>query len=155
MGSAPAGSERISVDQPAGASHKGTKMTNQEELQYLLGIVLEASKWRISEGDDTETIRLEIQDRIRRLSGQNTVDENGLCQSEPLPETEQPQETEEAPVRTKSIKSKEWMKGRVHVKFSDGNYHWCKAEHCQKVPRPTQTYLMKWSIKDEFKDLYK
>lgn len=29
MGSAPAGSERISVDQPAGASHKGTDMTNK------------------------------------------------------------------------------------------------------------------------------
>lgn len=129
-------------------------MTNKEELQYLLGIVLEASQWRLSEGDDRDTIRLEVQDRIRRLSGENTVDENGLCQSEPLPKTEQ-QEPEEAPVRTKSLKSKEWMKGRVHVKFSDGNYHWCKAEHCEKVPRPTQPYLMKWAIKDEFKDLYK
>jgi len=131
-------------------------MTNQEELQYLLGIVLEASKWRISEGDDTDTIRLEIQDRIRRLSGQDTVDENGLCQSEPLPETEQ-QEPEDAPAQTKkttSAKSKEWMKGRVHVKFEDGNYHWCKAEHCEKVPRPTQPYLMKWQVKEEFKHLY-
>jgi hypothetical protein len=126
-------------------------MTNQEELQYLLGIVLEASKWRISEGDDTDTIRLEVQDRIRRLSGQNTIDKDGLCQSEP--ETEQ-QEPEEAPVRTKSLKSKEWMKGRVHVKFDDGNYHWCKAEHCEKVPRPTQPYLTKWQIKEEFKSLY-
>lgn len=128
-------------------------MTNQEELQYLLSIVLEASQWRLSEGDDRDTIRLEVQDRIRRLSGQNTIDKDGLCQSEPIPETEQ-QETEEAPVRTKSIKSKEWMKGRVHVKFADGNYHWCKAEHCEKVPRPTQPYLMKWQIKAEFKHLY-
>ena len=123
-------------------------MTNQEELQYLLGIVLEASKWRISEGDDTDTIRLEVQDRIRRLSGQNTIDKDGLCQSEPE------QEPEKAPVRTKSLKSKEWMKGRVHVKFDDGNYHWCKAEHCEKVPRPTQPYLSKWQVKEEFKHLY-
>jgi len=131
-------------------------MTNQEELQYLLGIVLEASKWRISEGDDTDTIRLEIQDRIRRLSGQNTVDENGLCQSEPATKTEQ-QEPEDAPAqtkKTKSAKSKEWMKGRVHVKFADGQYHWCKAEHCEKVPRPTQPYLSKWQVKEEFKHLY-
>lgn len=126
-------------------------MTNQEELQYLLGIVLEASKWRISEGDDTDTIRLEVQDRIRRLSGQNTTDENGYNQSEPVPEQ---QEHEEAPVRTKSLKSKEWMKGRVHVKFADGQYHWCKAEHCEKVPRPTQPYLSKWQVKEEFKHLY-
>lgn len=131
-------------------------MTNQEELQYLLSIVLEASQWRLSEGDDRDTIRLEVQDRIRRLSGQNTVDANGLCQSEPLPETEQ-QELEEAPVqtkKTKSAKSKEWMKGRVHVKFADGQYHWCKAEHCEKVPRPAQPYLMKWQIKEEYKHLY-
>lgn len=124
-------------------------MTNQEELQYLLGIVLEASKWRISEGDDTDTIRLEIQDRIRRLSGLNTVDENGLHQSEP-----EPQATEETPAETKKTKSHEWMKGRVHVKFADGQYHWCKAEHCEKVPRPTQPYLFKWQIKAEFKHLY-
>lgn len=126
-------------------------MTNQEELQYLLGIVLEASKWRISEGDDTDTIRLEVQDRIRRLSGQNTIDENGLCQSEPLTE---PPESEEAPVQTNKYSSREWMKGRAHVKFDDGRYHWCKIEHCEKVPRPTQPYLTKWQVKDEFKHLY-
>lgn len=128
-------------------------MTNQEELQYLLSIVLEASQWRLSEGDERDTIRLEVQDRIRRLSGQNTVDENGLCQSDPLPETEQ-QEPEEVPVQTNSTKSHEWMKGRVHVKFDDGNYHWCKAEHCTKVPRPTQPYLTKWQVKAEFRHLY-
>lgn len=150
MGFAPAGTKRIRVTKPAGASHKGTKMTNQEELLYLTNLVLEASQWRISEGDERDTIRLEIQDRIRRLSGLNTVDENGLHQSEP-----ELQATEEAPVQTKSSKSKEWMRGRVHVKFADGNYHWCKAEHCEKVPRPTQPYLFKWAIKDEFKDLYK
>ena len=63
-------------------------MTNQEELQYLTTLVLEASKWRISEGDDSDTIRLEVQDRIRRLTGINTTDENGLNQSEPAEETE-------------------------------------------------------------------
>ena len=57
-------------------------MTQQEELQYLTALVLEASKWRISEGDETDTIRLEVQDRIRRLTGINTTDENGLNQSD-------------------------------------------------------------------------
>lgn len=57
-------------------------MTNKEELQYLTALVLEASKWRISEGDDSDTIRLEVQDRIRRLTGINTTDENGLNQSD-------------------------------------------------------------------------
>ena len=57
-------------------------MNKQEELQYLTALVLEASKWRISEGDDTDTIRLEVQDRIRRLTGINTTDENGINQSD-------------------------------------------------------------------------
>lgn len=57
-------------------------MTNKEEIQYLTALVLEASKWRISEGDDSDTIRLEVQDRIRRLTGINTTDENGLNQSD-------------------------------------------------------------------------
>lgn len=67
-------------------------MTNKEELQYLTALVLEASKWRISEGDDTDTIRLEVQDRIRRLTGINTTDANGLNQSEPVEEETEPGE---------------------------------------------------------------
>lgn len=145
MGFAPAGSERISVDQPAGAPHKGTKMTNQEELLYLTELVLEASKWKISEGDDSDTIRLEVQDRIRRLSGQDTVDENGRAQSEPKFQSSDP-----------SYKyKKQWVKDKVRIKLDDGKIRWVLKEHCHKVPRPAQPFLTKWALKDEFKSLYK
>lgn len=77
-------------------------MTNQEELQYLTTLVLEASKWRISEGDDSDTIRLEVQDRIRRLTGINTTDENGLNQSEPVQEETEPGEFVEQVSKTPS-----------------------------------------------------
>lgn len=136
------------------------ELSKQQQLEFLFSIVTEASKWEKSSGDDRDSIRMEVEERIASLLRGGEVIKDGRIQSvlcpDPSPsETEQPQETEEAPVRTKSIKSKEWMKGRVHVKFDDGQYHWCKAEHCEKVPRPTQPYLSKWSIKDEFKDLYK
>lgn len=58
-------------------------MTPQEERQYLCELILASSTWRISEGDETDAIRLEVQDRLRRLNGVNTVDENGFAQSEP------------------------------------------------------------------------
>lgn len=56
-------------------------MTPQEERQYLCELIMSASEWRISEGDDTDALRLEIQDRLRRLNGIDTVDENGYAQS--------------------------------------------------------------------------
>lgn len=77
-------------------------MTSQEELQYLTALVLEASTWRISEGDDTDTIRLEVQDRIRRLTGINTTDANGLNQSEPVQEETEPGEFVEQVSKTPS-----------------------------------------------------
>lgn len=145
MGFAPAGSERISVDQPAGASHKGTDMTSKEELLYLTELVLEASKWKISEGDDSDTIRLEVQDRIRRLSGQNTIDEDGRAQSNPDFKSSDPSYEYK----------KQWVKDKVRIKLDDGRVRWVLKEHCHKVPRPAQPFLTKWAIKDEFKDLYK
>lgn len=120
-------------------------MTNQEELQYLLSIVLEASQWRLSEGDDRDTIRLEVQDRIRRLSGQNTVDENGRAQSEP----------NYTPTDPNYKYKKQWVKDKVRIKLDDGRVRWVLREHCHKVPRPAQPYLTKWTLKDEFKNLYK
>lgn len=41
-------------------------MTAQEELKYLFGILSEASKWA-SYPDDPDSVRLEVEDRIRNL----------------------------------------------------------------------------------------
>lgn len=67
-------------------------MTPNEERNYLCELILASSQWRISEGDETDAIRLEVQDRLRRLNGVDTVDENGYCQSEPdnLPAEDEP-----------------------------------------------------------------
>ena len=45
-------------------------MDDKQELLYLQQLVLDASTWRLSEGDDRDCIRLEVQDRLRRLAGQ-------------------------------------------------------------------------------------
>lgn len=119
-------------------------MTSKEELLYLTELVLEASKWKISEGDDSDTIRLEVQDRIRRLSGQNTVDDNGLHQSNPDFKSSDPSYEYK----------KQWVKDKVRIKLDDGHIRWVLKEHCHKVPRPSQPFLTKWAIRDEFKNLY-
>lgn len=120
-------------------------MTNSEELLYLTELVLEASKWKISEGDDSDTIRLEVQDRIRRLSGQNTTDGNGYNQSNP----------NFTPTDPSYEYKKQWVKDKVRIKLDNGKIRWVLKEHCHKVPRPAQPYLDKWALKPEFAELYK
>ena len=56
-------------------------MTVQEELRYLSDLLLQASRWERSEGEVLSGLELEVQDRIRRLTGVETVDENGMAQS--------------------------------------------------------------------------
>lgn len=56
-------------------------MTDQEQLRYLSDLLLQASRWERSEGEVLSGLELEVQDRMRRLTGVDTVDENGMCQS--------------------------------------------------------------------------
>lgn len=117
-------------------------MTHKEELLYLTTLVLEASKWRISEGDDTDTIRLEVQDRIRRLNGQNTTDENGYNQSEP-----------------KSVRHNRKYEDRFtrsHRRICvNGKSFYVLKDHVEKVESKNSRVGYKWIIKPDFVDLYK
>lgn len=56
-------------------------MSEQEELRYLSELLLQASRWERSEGEVLSGLELEVQDRIRRLTGVDTVDDNGMAQS--------------------------------------------------------------------------
>ena len=125
-------------------------MTPNEERNYLCELILASSQWRISEGDETDAIRLEVQDRLRRLNGVNTVDDNGYCQSEPdnLPAEDEPltgadyQALEAQHLndyldekRARNRKSKEkYNKKNVRV-FIDGKHIWKPRSECAKQPR--------------------
>lgn len=56
-------------------------MTDADEIRYLSDLLLQASRWERSEGEVLSGLELEVQDRMRRLTGVETVDENGMCQS--------------------------------------------------------------------------
>ena len=121
-------------------------MTADEERQYLCDLIMSASEWRLSEGDERDTLRLEIQDRLRRLNGVETEDENGYVQSEPVEVspvlTEDDYKALEAARVNEHLASVEkvnnarskWEKSKVRV-YIDGKHVWKKRSECQKVPR--------------------
>lgn len=43
-------------------------MERFEELAYLSGLCLEASAWRLSEGDERDPLRIEVESRIKKLT---------------------------------------------------------------------------------------
>lgn len=114
-------------------------MTEQEELNYLCDLLLQSSRWERSEGEVLTGLELEVQDRVRRLTGRNTVDENGLAQSEPLEaddgnsvddeQTAAYLETKSGPDKAKA----KWKIGRVRCK-ENGKIVWRLQSECKRVP---------------------
>lgn len=56
-------------------------LSEADEIRYLSDLLLQASRWERSEGEVLSGLELEVQDRMRRLTGIDTVDEDGRCQS--------------------------------------------------------------------------
>jgi len=121
-------------------------MTADEERQYLCDLIMSASEWRLSEGDERDTLRLEIQDRLRRLNGVETEDENGYVQSEPVEVspvlTEDDYKALEAAKvnehlasveKVKNARSK-WERDKVRVNI-DGKHVWKPRAECMRQLR--------------------
>ena len=124
-------------------------MTANEERQYLCELIMSASEWRLSEGDERDTLRLEIQDRLRRLNGVETEDENGYVQSEPVEVspvlTEDDYKALEAAKVNDHLASPEkvekawqkqwkWKLDKVRVRI-DGKTVWKPKAECTQEPR--------------------
>ena len=124
-------------------------MTADEERQYLCDLIMSASEWRLSEGDERDTLRLEIQDRLRRLNGVETEDENGYVQSEPVEVspvlTEDDYKALEAAKVNDHLASPEkvekawqkqwkWKLDKVRVRI-DGKTVWKPKVECSQEPR--------------------
>lgn len=124
-------------------------MTADEERQYLCDLIMSASEWRLSEGDERDTLRLEIQDRLRRLNGVETEDENGYVQSEPVEvspvlaqddfkalEAAKLNEHLASPEKVEKAWQKQWKwkldKVRVRI---DGKTVWKPKAECSQEPR--------------------
>lgn len=119
-------------------------MTAAEEREYLIDLLFEGTRWKVDQDEVLNGLELEVRDRLRRLSGVNTVDQDGLCQSD-LPDN-LPAEDEAltgadyqaleanehlaSPEKVKNAKER-WKHGRVRVTI-DGKPVWKLESDCHK-----------------------
>lgn len=125
-------------------------MTEQEqqELRYLISLILSASEWRLSEDQkDVDPIRLEVNQRIQVLLGEEpeiidgreqSVVERGLARAEAK--------------KAKVIKVEK--PSTIRVKFPDGSMHRVAIEDLRQEPYLQSPTGMHWVIKDERLDYY-
>lgn len=105
------------------------KMTANEELTYLFGILSEASKWA-SSPDDPDAVRLEVEYRIRNLiSGAVPEHDNLPAEEENLTGSE----NIASPEKSDNARSK-WERNKVRV-YIDGRHVWKPRADCVKQQR--------------------
>ena len=128
-------------------------MTTHEELTYLFGILSEASKWA-SANDDPDSVRMEVEYRIRNLiSGVAQEPDNLPAEEESLTGSEY-QATEDAklnnghlPDPEKAAKAvNEWRSKRVRCQ-ENGHPVWHLRSECIREPRDNRNGGPRWAGK--------
>ena len=127
-------------------------MTTQEELTYLFGILSEASKWA-SSSDDPDSVRLEVECRIRNLiSGVVPEHDNLPAEEENLTgsdyqasEPEKPNGHLPDPVKAAKAVN-EWKSKRVRCQ-ENGRPVWHLRSECVKEPRDNRNGGPRWTWK--------
>ena len=109
-------------------------MNKTEELKYLVQLQSAALDWRLSENDDRDPIRLEVEQRIAKLLGDEPVIIDGREQN----------------VRVRERKSKSNKK--YHDKYKENRVRvdgkWVMRDDAVKVPRANGSGW-KWALKTE------
>lgn len=111
----------------------------QVEKELLLDIVIEASKWRISEEDDRDPIRIEVEQRLSKLVGTTTKTVAGREQS-----VKHPTVVDDQKPRSN--------RREIHFKGKDGHTVWCGRDEAVKVVRNGMGCPWKWVLKSELTD---
>ena len=128
-------------------------MTAHEELTYLFGILSEASKWT-SASDDPDSVRVEVEYRIRNLiSGVVQEPDNLPAEEENLTGSDY-QATEDAklnnshlPDPDKAAKAvNEWKSKRVRCQ-ENGRPVWHLRSECVREPRDNRNGGPRWTWK--------
>lgn len=125
-------------------------MTEEEhtELNYLLDIVLEASKWTRTPDDDRDCIRMEVEHRINALTGrEDPRDEDLEPETEPEPEHEQDKSKKTYWTEAK----RRYAQSRVRVRI-DGKNVWKPKAECRKEVMPgwkTKTHWVWYGPQDK------
>ena len=127
-------------------------MTKQEELTYLFGILSEASKWA-SANDDPDSVRMEVEYRIRNLiSGVAQEPDNLPAEEENLTGSDYkaPEDAKlnsHLPDPDKAAKAvNEWKSKRVRCQ-ENGHPVWHLRSECVKEPRDNRNGGPRWTWK--------
>lgn len=126
-------------------------MTTSEEREYLIDLLFESARWKVDHDEVLNGLELEIRDRLRRLSGVNTIDEEGLCQSD-LPdnlpaEDEALTGDEHLASPDKAAKAvNTWKSKRVRCQ-ENGHPVWHLRSECVKEPRDNRNGGPAWTWK--------
>lgn len=109
------------------------------ELEYLIDLLREASKWNVDQGDDA--LRLEVDLRINNIL--SSVEVEGQDEPEDPPESnehlESPEKVENARTRSRS----RWESSKVRCS-ENGRLVWRPRSECKRVPRDTSKGGPKW-----------
>lgn len=120
-------------------------MTKQEELTYLFGILSEASKWASSQ-DDPDSVRVEVESRIRNLIN-GVVPEHDNLPSEEENLTGSEKLNSHLPDPKKAAKAvNEWKSKRVRCQ-EGGHPVWHLRSECVKEPRDNRNGGPRWTWK--------
>lgn len=127
-------------------------MTKQEELTYLFGILSEASKWS-SSNDDPDSVRVEVEDRIRSLINGVVQEPDNLPAEEENLTGSDYQAPESAKLNShlpdpeKATKAvNEWKSKRVRCQ-ENGHPVWHLRSECVKEPRDNRNGGPRWTWK--------
>ena len=128
------------------------KMTAHEELTYLFGILSEASKWA-SANDDPDSVRMEIEYRIRNLiNGVAPEHDNLPAEEENLTgsDYQAPESSKlngHLPDPVKAAKAvNEWKSKRVRCQ-ENGRPVWHLRSECIREPRDNRNGGPRWTWK--------
>lgn len=119
-------------------------MTANEELTYLFGILSEASKWA-SSSDDPDSVRVEVEDRIRKLINDVVTEHDNLpAEEENLTGH---LNNDHLPDPKKAAKAvNEWKSKRVRCQ-ENGHPVWHLRSECIKEPRDNRNGGPRWTWK--------
>ena len=108
-------------------------MNKHEELQYLTDLLLQASRWQVSEGEELDPLHLEVKDRIARLTDQPSVNVEGVASD-------------------KITKNRQSRSYSVHFKNKAGKQIWAPRSEVVKVARNGMGQPWRWMLKSELTD---
>lgn len=121
-------------------------MNKEQELRYLTDLLLQASRWERSEGEVLSGLELEVQDRVRRLTGVDTVDDNGMVQSVV--------ERGRAKAEARAKARRDAQRNSRRVTFPDGSTHRVDVEDLHQEPFPQSPTGYRWAINEDALDRY-